>query len=278
MRKILFSIAIATLVFSACNRQKDRVVAQVYQYKLYLTEIQEIVPQGLTQSDSLQLVNDYIDSWVKEKLVLHEAEKKLSPFEKHFEKEISNYRNSLIINKYYEKLCKKDTQLMNISEEDIKKFAHSLDNRYTVEKEIVRLNYVKIPTNSVILANVEELLFDEERRKNGKDEIAGILGDTIEYMLDDDEWLYLDDIQNEVAFQIDIDIKNGNPQHVKKTVGEYTILLVILDYRNQRSVNETNEERAAAEMLLINQRKTQYLNEYIENLYNKALSEGKIVR
>ena len=64
-------------------------VAQVYQYKLYASEVRSAMPVGLSQDDSLTLVRDFIDSWVKEKLVLHEAEKKLSPREKNFDKEMS---------------------------------------------------------------------------------------------------------------------------------------------------------------------------------------------
>ena len=45
------------------------------------------MPVGLSKEDSLTLVRDFIDSWVKEKLVLHEAEKNLTPREKNFEME-----------------------------------------------------------------------------------------------------------------------------------------------------------------------------------------------
>ena len=101
---------------------------------------------------------------------------------------------------------------------------------------------------------------------------------SIEYLVDDDEWLYLDDLQNEISFQIDLQKYNGSVMRVEKEVGENTVLLVILDYRSQRSVNETKEERAAAGMLLTNQRRTQYVNQYIQDLYDRALKEGKIVQ
>ena len=43
-------------------------------------------------------------------------------------------------------------------------------------------------------------------------------------------------------------------------------------------MNETKEERAAAGMLLMNQRRTQFINQYVQDLYDKALKEGKIVQ
>ena len=67
-------------------------MAQVYHYKLYASEVRQGMPVGLSQEDSLALASDFIDSWVKEKLVLHEAEKRLAAGEKNFSKEMMDYR------------------------------------------------------------------------------------------------------------------------------------------------------------------------------------------
>lgn len=280
MKRLLTILCLAVVFLAACGKKNDPVVAQVYEYKLYASEIQAFLPQGLSPNDSTALVRDYIDNWIKEKLVLHEAEKKLSPKEKNFEKEMLSYRNSLLMNRYYDKLWLKDTANVRISDKEIADFAHALDNRYTVEKEIVRVNYVKIPTKTPTLESVKKILFDENLRKENKETLVQLLGDSIEYLLDDDAWLYLDDLQNEVAFEINAEnvANDKSAQRIEKTVGDNTILLVILDYRSQRSVNETKEERAAAQMLLMNQRKTQFINQYIQDLYDKAVKEGVVVQ
>ena len=238
------------------------------------------MPLGLTQEDSLALVRDFIDNWVKEKLVLHEAERHLTPREKNFDREMMDYRNSLLAQRYLDKIWLKDTANNVVTDQEISDFARSLDDRYTVEKEIVRVNYVKMPTRSDKLPLVRDILFDENRRADQKEVLVSMLGDTIEYLLDDDEWLYLDDLQNEVSFQIDVQKfgGRGGALRIEKEVGENSVLLVILDYRSQRSVNETKEERAAAGMLLTNQRRTNFVNQYVQELYDKALKEGKIVQ
>ena len=119
-------------VCAGCRRNADPVVAQVYQYKLYASEVRQGMPQGLSQEDSLTLVRDFIDSWVKEKLVLHEAEKNLSPREKNFEQEMTEYRNTLLINRYFDKLWRNDTANVPVSDREISDFARSLDSRYTI--------------------------------------------------------------------------------------------------------------------------------------------------
>ena len=280
MKRLLPLLSVAFLLCASCRRNADPVVAQVYQYKLYNSEVQEGMPMGLSQEDSLAMARDFIDSWVKEKLLLHEAERHLSPREQNFDREMTDYRNSLLVQRYLDKIWMDDTAGNAVTEREITDFARSLDNRYTVEKEIVRVNYVKMPTRSDKLPQVREILFDETRRTEQKDALVTMLGDSIEYLLDDDEWLYLDDLQNEVSFQIDVQKfgGRGSALRIEKEVGENSVLLVILDYRSQRSVNETKEERAAAGMLLMNQRRTQVINQYVQNLYDRAMKEGKIVQ
>ncbi|MBQ5992795.1 MAG: hypothetical protein IJL57_00475 [Bacteroidales bacterium] len=278
MKHTLALLSVVFVLCASCRRNADPVVAQVYQYKLYSSEVQAGMPSGLSKEDSLVLVRDFIDNWVKEKLVLHEAEHRLSPREKNFDRELTEYRNSLLIQRYLDKIWMTDTANNTVSEQAISDFARSLDDRYTVEKEIVRVNYVKMPTRSDKLPLVKEILFNEDQRVAKKEALVTMLGDSIEYLVDDDEWLYLDDLQNEISFQIDLQKYNGSVMRVEKEVGESTVLLVILDYRSQRSVNETKEERAAAGMLLTNQRRTQYVNQYIQGLYDRALKEGKIVQ
>ncbi len=278
MKHTLVLLSVVLVLCASCRRNADPVVAQVYQYKLYSSEVQAGMPSGLSKEDSLVLVRDFIDNWVKEKLVLHEAEHRLSPREKNFDRELTEYRNSLLMQRYLDKIWMTDTANNTVSEQAISDFARSLDDRYTVEKEIVRVNYVKMPTRSDKLPLVKEILFNEDQRVAKKEALVTMLGDSIEYLVDDDEWLYLDDLQNEISFQIDMQKYSGSVMRVEKEVGENTVLLVILDYRSQRSVNETKEERAAAGMLLTNQRRSQYVNQYIQELYDRALKEGKIVQ
>lgn len=275
MKKLLLFLIPALLCLSSCQK-KDKVVAQVYYHKLYQSEVLSSMPSGLSASDSISMFNDIVDSWIKEQIVLHAAEKKLSVKDKNFQKEIEDYRNSLLVNRYYDKLVSQHKELQ-ASDEDVKQFLNNFDNRYTVEKEIVKVNFVKLSKGSSLIQPVKEILFNESRRVSDKDALSKMLGDSIEYMIDDEAWLYLDDIQNEVSFDISEDDIEGH-KCIEKEVGDSHYLLVILDYKNQRSVSETDEEMAAARMMILNQRKKELIEQHIDKLYEKALKEGVIIR
>ncbi|MCR5550342.1 MAG: hypothetical protein K6F40_05340 [Bacteroidales bacterium] len=272
----LLIVLLLLLLCSSCHRHEDKVMAQVYYHKLYESEVLKNMPTGLSPADSIALVNDFIDNWVREQLILHEAEKRLSPREKNFDRQLEEYRNNLLINTYFNKIIS-DTANMNITDEDLEVFMRSFDKRYTIEKEIVKVNYVKLPKKSPLVEVVKGILFDKERRVEEKEPLMVLLGDSIEYLLDDDAWLYLDDIQNEVSFDFS---QEDVAQHkcIEKEIGDYHYLLVILDYKNQRSVSETNEEKAAARMMLLNQRKQQVIKQHVDQLYEKALKSGSVTQ
>lgn len=276
MRKFVF-LLFAILCLASCQKNRDKIVAQVYYHKLYLSEIEKNMPIGLSPEDSVAMAKDYIDSWVKEQLILHEAEKRLSVREKNFDKKMEDYRRSLLINAYYDKLVS-DTTQFKISSQEMDAFVHDFDRRYAVEKDIVRVNYVKLAEKSKLTAAVKEILFDESRRENEKEELVKMLGDSIEYMLDDKTWLYLDDIQSEVPFEISNDNLKQNHQYVEKAVGGSRYLLVVLDHKNRRSASETQEEQAAVRMMLVNQRKQQFIEDHVNKLYQKALKDGFVTQ
>ena len=272
----LLIVLLLLLLCSSCHRHEDKVMAQVYYHKLYESEVLKNMPTGLSPADSIALMNDFIDNWVREQLILHEAEKRLSPREKNLDRQLEEYRNNLLINTYFNKIIS-DTANMNITDEDLEAFMRSFDKRYTIEKEIVKVNYVKLPKKSPLVEVVKGILFDKERRVEEKEPLMVLLGDSIEYLLDDDAWLYLDDIQNEVSFDFS---QEDVAQHkcIEKEIGDYHYLLVILDYKNQRSVSETNEEKAAARMMLLNQRKQQVIKQHVDQLYEKALKSGSVTQ
>ncbi|MBO7648416.1 MAG: hypothetical protein J6S48_03545 [Bacteroidales bacterium] len=272
---LLFCPLFIALLLTSCRGKRDKVLAEVYYHRLYESELRQNMPTGLSPADSIALANDFIDNWLKEKILLHEAERKLSLRDKNFDKKIEEYRNTLLINRYYDMLTA-NADTFQISDKELDDFMKGFDNRYTIEKEIVKVNYVKLSKGSPLLPVAKGILFDDNRRAEERDALITLLGDSIEYLMDDNTWFYLDDIQNEVSFDFSEDA--AKRKYVEREIGDYHYLMVILDYKNQRSVSETEEERAAARMMLLNQRKQQLIREHVDKLYEEALKNGEITQ
>lgn len=276
-KTLLLLLLVVFAGFFACQHPKDKVVAQVYYHKLYLSQIQETLPKGLGESDSLAMVNAFVTHWIKEQLILHEAKHNLTAKEKNFDNTLEEYRNNLLINAYYDKLTA-DTSRFKISEKKIQSFTHDFANRYSVDKAIVKINYVKLPRHSKLIAPVKVILFDDEQRQTRKEELVKLMGDSIEYFMDD-AWLYIRDVADDLPLDLyDSTSLQNQPKYLEKEDKDFHYLIVLLDYKSKRSALETKEELAAARMILLQQRKQQYINRYLDELYDKAVKTGVVIQ
>ena len=271
-------MVLASLLFASCQQKKDRVVAQVYSHKLYASEVQKQLPSGMTTDDSLAFAARFIDSWISEQLLLAEAEKELSMRDKQFQKEIAEYRNSLIRNKYLEKITA-DTNAFYVTDEEVRATISQARTNFVNEKEIVRLNYVKVSAKSPIREKVKEILFDEEKRLLEKEKLTELCADSIEYFIDDDTWLFWDDIQLEVDIDLQVPAGTFNqPQYIEKVSGESCYLIVILDYKSEQTGADSRDYFESVRTMLIQKKKTEFINKKLEDLYQKAEKSGKIAR
>ena len=164
-----------------------------------------------------------------------------------------------------------------VSDEELEQFLKKYESRYTVNREIIKINYVKTAKNPKLINELKELLFDDERRIEEKQRIEELCADSIEYFLEDNTWLYLDDIQNEFP----IEIKNkesilSQNKYIETEDSDYHYLIVFLDYKSRRTINETEEEIAAARMMLTQQKKQNFVNQKIEELIQESLQSGQV--
>ena len=276
MKKYLVFFLI--IILYSCNRSQDVIVAEVYNTKLYRSEIDDLLPEGLTVEDSTGMANRIIEDWIKEQVILHEANKALSLKEKNFDTELDNYRKTLLVDAYFKKLTS-DTARFTVSQEEIRRFARQYDQNTPTDREIIKLNYVKLSPRSKVLKELKDILFDEEKRVTMKSRIEQICGDSLEYFIEDNTWLYLDNIQQELPINLkDEELRSEGPQYIETRDNQYVYLIVLLDYKANHSPMENPEYINSIRTLIIRQKQTEYIRHLTEELYQKALSEDRIIR
>lgn len=273
--RFILLLCLLSLCLSSC-KQKDTVVAEAYHAKLYLSQLAAQIPDSFSPADSAQLAQILIEDWIKQQIILHEAKQALPLKSQNFEKEIDEYKNTLLVNTYFNFLTS-DSGQFTVSDDELEQFIKKYESRYTVNREIIKINYVKTARDSKLIKELKELLFDDDRRTEEKQRIEELCADSIEYFLEDNTWLYLDDIQNEFP----IEIKNkesilSQNKYIETEDSDYHYIIVFLDYKSRRTINETEEEIAAARMMLTQQKKQNFVNQKIEELMQKSMQSGQI--
>ena len=153
---ILFVIVIFLI---SCNKKKsEEVVASAFEYNLYKSELKGIVPPNTLKNDSLLIIKNYINNWVRQKIIVHKAEKNLNSYQKDFTEQIENYKNSLVVYAYESKLI---TQLLDtvVSKEQIEEYYKKNTDNFLLKNNIIKVNYVKLTSKSPYKAKFKQMLF-----------------------------------------------------------------------------------------------------------------------
>lgn len=278
MRKSFYFIWIVTIILSSCQNAHDRVVSEVYNHKLHESDIVKNIPSGLSVEDSIILFDQYVTDWIKEQVLLYEAENELSVQEKNFDEKIKKYREHLLIEAYLNKITNDSLKFL-ISDKELKHFIAEYKESEPIQKNVVRVNYVKLSKKSNIGNTIKEILFDEEKRVIQKNKLVALCSDSIEYFIDDDQWILLDYLENDFPFKIN-DKESLLGQHKKMDVSDdqYRYLIVFLDFKTQYTSSESTDEQNSIRNMLIQQKKVKFINKTKESLYQKALRDGKIIQ
>ena len=71
-------------------------MARVYESKLYRHDIVAVLPEGLSSEDSATFVQNFINVWAKNELMVYKAEFNLTDEQKQFEEQIRNLEKNLV--------------------------------------------------------------------------------------------------------------------------------------------------------------------------------------
>jgi hypothetical protein len=163
MIRELYIIAITLVVLpalSSCRAissfwSKGEVVAQVGSDKLYKSEIDALIPVGISPEDSSRLASQYITSWATDKVYLRIAEQQLSKTEKDVTAELEDYRKSLL--KYrYEQLYVNERLDTAVSPEHIEEYYLSHKDKFILERPVVKARFLNISQESPALKQIRK--------------------------------------------------------------------------------------------------------------------------
>ncbi len=150
MKRIALFLIIGTAftaAFPSCTppqvEQEDRLLATVFNKSLYLSELDGMFPEGTTPQDSNLIIQAYTNRWVREAILLHEAERNI-PNDLNIDKLVRDYRASLLRHNYEQILVQKLLD-SNIAQEELINFYEQNKEQYQLETPIARCYFIKFP-------------------------------------------------------------------------------------------------------------------------------------
>ncbi|MES2285324.1 MAG: peptidyl-prolyl cis-trans isomerase [Bacteroidota bacterium] len=278
--KQLLPYILGLLLIVSCTSKKDKdgnreVIARANNAFLYKDNIQDIIPVGTSSKDSLERLIKYIDSWVREALVIQKAEDNLTEEQKNVEKQLQDYRNSLITYTYEKELVKQklDTTIGN---QEIEEYYNNNRNNFELKDNIIKVVYVKVNKKAPGINKLQKWYKSDVPKD--KELLAGYCHQFAEnFYLDENSWLLFDDLLKEIPIQTyNKELFLQNNRFVEVTDSTNSYFLNIKGFKIRNSLSPLSFERENIKNIILNKRKLQLITKMKEDIYNDAANNKKI--
>jgi hypothetical protein len=150
--KVTILLCILLALLPSCRAIMDfvhdgDVVARVGQHKLYLTDLQDYIPNGVSPEDSANLADQYIRSWAAEQLYLDMASEQLSKSEKDVSRELEAYKSSLLRYRYEQRYVNERLDT-TVTRGEIEDYYDAHNDLFVLDIPILKARFLDIMEDS----------------------------------------------------------------------------------------------------------------------------------
>ena len=277
MKKIGVLIGIAFLTLLAgCDyfqkSSKEVVVAECYGKYLYESDLIGLVPEGTPTMDSIQRVSTFIDSWVRRQVLIHQAESNLNKEMLDLDKQMEEYRNSLIIYTYESQLIDQKLDTV-VSDDEIAEYYEQNKEDFQLRNTMVRVAYVILEEDSKQKPDFKKLMSDPDTLMLQNIDIQATYY-AVKSFVDVDQWMRLDELTNIIPIEIfNAESFLKKNKFVCFDMNEYTYMVRFVDYLLEESTSPMEMVRDNIKSVILAQRRQTLIDKMQTALYEKAKRE-----
>ncbi|QAR30506.1 hypothetical protein EQP59_03620 [Ornithobacterium rhinotracheale] len=269
---------ISTIFFTACKySDSGEWVAKYKNYELPSSELKSVIPVGTSPEDSLKLAQNYIDNWLKSKILMESSESVLSKNQiLDIEVKVESYKNDLILNEMEEQWLAENPP-KEPTEEEIVAFYNENPAIIPVKNTILKYQFIAVNPDQVS----EAKKYFRQENAEALQALKNLANETKSAaQLNDNEWIDWKDFLN--LMQLPPDTPQGRflqknqvfeiPQQGK------VIVLKIFNFATQGQAAPLGYAKRALKNIILNKRKLNLLSQKKEELYQKAIYDKEIER
>jgi len=250
-------------------------VARVGTTHLFEEELIKDIPSGLSQEDSLLFVEQQINNWIDEQIVLQKAEEVLPQEAKDVKERLEKYRKSLIIYAYEQKFIKErlDTAVSNV---EIEEYYSTHEDDFMLKDYIVKALYLKISKGTPDIEKPQlHFKLEQETDVNEMRYYADLYA--VQFHYDAEQWLFFDDVLKVIPLQ---GVNSESFIRKKKKMmfedENFIYFINITDFMLKDAISPLSFEREKIKTILLNLRTIDLRNKLREDLYNDARKAQQI--
>ncbi|MCB9286631.1 MAG: hypothetical protein H6560_04875 [Lewinellaceae bacterium] len=253
---------------------QEQLLAKVHNKSLYLSELDGMFPEGTTSEDSLVIIRAYTERWVREALLLNEAEQNV-PSDLNIDKLVRDYRASLIRHNYEKALVEQYLDSV-VTQEQLMAFYEANKEQYQLETPIMRCFFIKVPLPVQEPEKLRQLWSDSEE-EDALDQLVDYCNTYAEaYLLQDSTWYKVEDIAMEMPKGTVTPDNVSAKQEFSQRDGEYQYYFRVFEVKNRKDIAPLGYIEEQARKVILRSRREKLLAEKIEAMYQRELRRNNI--
>ena len=248
-------------------------IARAHDQYLYLNDLQGLIPPDISKTDSVNLIQRYVKSWINKQLVISEASDKLNLDEVEIERKVLDYRYALMIHEY-QKLYINEKLEKEVTPGEVEDYYNHNKDNFHLRQNIIKCRYVKLAKEAPKI-DVFKRLFLSDNEKQVEELKSYCYQYATTFHLDS-TWVNFDDvIENTPMETIDNKIQFLRKTGYYETSDDnYQYFLRISDYKISDEISPLEWVYDDIIRIIINKRKVELAKELEEGIYERAVQNN----
>ncbi|RKS43341.1 hypothetical protein BC962_2896 [Gillisia mitskevichiae] len=262
------------LLLQSCNyfqtADEREVVARVNENYLYIEDIQALVGEGVSEEDSTLMVNNFINRWATQQLLIDKAKFNLSnEQQKEFDELVNNYKNELYSKAYADAMVAKRLDTTFNQNEIESYYKEHLEN-FRLNEDLVKLRFINLNNNQDFDDVKKEFIRFNEKDKSKLDKISLQFKS---YSFNDSVWVSTKSVYNRIVPLNDANksqlLKKSNFLQLEDSLEVYLVYVNDVLLRNDQAPLEY--ATSTIKQILLNKRKANLVKELEKDITRDAI-------
>jgi len=250
----------------------DVQLAKVYNRTLYLSGLEGIVPEEVSPEDSALIVSAYVQRWVRDQLLMYEAERNI-PKDLNIDELVRDYRASLIRFNFEEQIIAAQLD-STVSEAELRTFYENNKDQFQLESTILQCQLLKLPP-SAPQNELNKIWYSRKPADEAK--LAAFARQWAALaLLDREKWYKLDEVAALLPKGTLTAENAGSRREGTLSDGDFRYYYRILEVVRGKETAPFEYVREQASKVILHRRKQVLLEKWKDELYQKELSRENV--
>lgn len=259
------------LEFDKKNNNEDKPLAKVYNSFLYKKDIEDLIPKNASKKDSILIVKNLINDWATQQLLRKKAEENLTKQENDaFNKLVLDYKQSLLINSYKERLIKQQLDTV-ISDQEVDSYYLINRKNFRLNEELIKIKYLHIGKDILNQKNIIRKF-----KSDDYDDLLALENQELNFKainLNDSTWIKLEDVLLKIPkfreYPKEILLKKTKFIQKEDSLGLY--LVAVKNVLKRNDIAPLNYISPTIKQMILHKRKLELIRDIEKTLINDAI-------